>query len=390
MKIAIVLNDDFSVFHFFKGLIAALIKRQHDVYVITPVGPYIPMIEGLGAKHIGVPMYRFISIFEDMKTLLALYKIFCREKFDIVHNITIKPNIYGSIVARWTRTKRVIGHVEGRGFLFSDNANAKIQLLRALVSRLYWLSFKCCDYVRFVNSDDLFYFLNNRVVKKEKAVLIKSMGIDLSDYSMNNVDATKVKQLRFQFGITNVHKVVTMITARMVWSKGVKEFIEASNMLMGQLPNVKFILVAPLDQGSPDVVPEDYWNDKESDRLVIVTSFRHDIKEIIALSDIVTLPSYYGEGVPRVLLEAMAMGKAIVTTDNVGCREVVEDGRNGFLVPVRNAGALANAINYLIKEDDVRKSFGELSRIKATREFDEAMIVGRILEELYGLKVEDE
>lgn len=384
MKIAIVCPDDFTAWHFYKGLLKALKERDYDVYVVTAQGEYIRLIEGLGVIHIPIQMYRFISPIKDLRFLINLYKIFCKYSFDIVHNFTIKPNIYGAIAARMSGVKNVFGTVEGLGFMYSKEGGLKIKLLRPLVSKLYQLSCSLSNRFWFVNPDDLTFFVSEKIIRKQKAVLIKSIGINVKEYSLNavsNVRMAKLKELR----IDNSIKIVTMAVARVVWSKGVREFIEASEILKEKYPFTKFILVGPIEKGSPLSVPQEYLREKEKSENFQWLGFRKDIKEILALSDLVVLPSYYREGIPRSLLEAMALEKPIITTNSAGCKEVVEDGKNGYLIPIKDSKALADAIEVLINDDKKRADFGRYSRLKAEKEFDEKVVVDRIIKELYEL-----
>ena len=175
-----------------------------------------------------------------------------------------------------------------------------------------------------------------------------------------------------------------MVVARLVWCKGVKEFIEAAAIVMSRRPDLRFLLVGPSARGHPDSVPDSYLKGKTTENCRVVTNFREDIREILSISDVVALPTYFREGVPRVLLEALALGKPVVTTDNPGCRETVDNGENGYLVPVRSSQALAEAIMKLMEDELCGKRFGQRSRRKAEREFDERLVVSRILTDLYG------
>ena len=383
MKIALVYSDDFSIWHFRKGLIKALKEKNCDVYAISTPGEYVELIEGLGAVHIPVNMDRFISPVKDCKFLRELYKIFREENFDIVHNFTIKPNIYGAISARLAGIKTVVGSVTGLGAAFGKQPGLKIRTLQPLVKKLYWLGCKLSDRVWFQNEDDLTFFTSSNIISKEKAVLIRSSGINLEEYSLRSVDKDKVAELRRELGGDNSTKFVTLV-ARAIWSKGIKEFIEISEILRKDYASVKFLLVGEVEKGSPGSVSEEYLKEKESENFQWL-GFRKDIKEVLALSDLVVLPSY-SEGVPRVLLEAMAMEKPIITTDNVGCKEVVDEGKNGYLVPIKNSKALADAVEVLLNDDDKRKRFGQHSRVKVGAEFDEKKVVEKILTQLYELR----
>jgi N,N'-diacetylbacillosaminyl-diphospho-undecaprenol alpha-1,3-N-acetylgalactosaminyltransferase len=170
--------------------------------------------------------------------------------------------------------------------------------------------------------------------------------------------------------------------ARAYWSKGVGEFVMAAQMLSGR-SNLVCLLAGAAENG-PDAVPPAYL-DAHRSTVFRWLGFRQDVRELIALADIVVLPSYYPEGVPKSLLEAMAMGKPIITTDNRGCREVVEDGKNGFMIPIKDAKALAEAISRLLDDRQMQVVFGAYSRTKASREFDETIVAEQVLTRLYRL-----
>jgi len=385
LKIALVAPDDFSIWHFRKYLIKALKERGCNVYAISTAGEYVGLIESLGAVHIPVEMNRFMSPMKDLKFLMALYDIFRTEKFDIVHNFTIKPNIYSAIAARVAGIKKIIGSVTGLGFVYSDNSELKLRRLRPVINKLYWLGFKLSDKVWFQNADDLAFFVSSHLIDKQKAVIIKGSGVNLQEYWLYSLDSNKIVELKKELGANALTKFVVMVVARVVWSKGVREFIEASEILKEKYPFTKFILVGPIEKGSPLSVPQEYLREKEKSENFQWLGFRKDIKEILTLSDLVVLPSYYREGIPRSLLEAMALEKPIITTNSVGCKEVVEDGKNGYLIPIKDSKALADAIEVLINDDKKRADFGRYSRLKAEKEFDEKVVVDRIIKELYEL-----
>ncbi len=382
-KIAIVLNDDFSMYHFFGGLISALVAHGHDVYVLTPNGPSVCKIEDIGAKHIAVPMNRFFSPLLDLKLFVDLYKIFKKEKFDIIHNITIKPNIYGSVAAKLAGCKKILSQVEGAGMIFMNGLGINHRFLAKIAKIFYRYGLKFSHKVRFLNIDDLNLFTNNTLTDKSKTLLIRSSGINMSEYSKEMIDTIIVERAREYLCITDNAKVITLITARMIWSKGIREFVEAAEIMRDKHPNIIFLLIGPLEKNAPDAIPEAYLITKNCHNLCIDYTFRTDIREIISLSDIIVLPSYYNEGVPRILLEAMAMCKPIVTTDNTGCREVIDDGKNGYLIPIKDSVALVNCLIKLIYDPIKCKEFGKNSRLKAEKEFSEDIIIKKIMNEFY-------
>lgn len=385
MRIALVLNDDFSMWRFRKGLISALAECGHRVYTLTPRGPYTGLLEDLGAVHRHVPMYRFVSPLKDIRLGWSLYLAFRRDRIDLVHNMTAKPAIYGAIAGRLAGVERIVALVSGNGIPSMEGAGWKWKLVCVLVRTLYRLAFRITDRVWFQNPDDLSFFVSKGLVAREKAILIRGSGVDLGEFSTDAIDYSKVQCLRKDLGLDESTPVVMMVVARLIWSKGVREFSEAAEILMRRGPRARFILIGPLDPEHPEAVPASYLQERASENFRAIIGFRDDIRECLSLADIVTLPSYFREGVPRGLIEALAMGKPIVTTDHTGCREVVEDGRNGYLVPIKDPAALANAIRRLLEDESLRKELGRNSRRKAETEFDERSVVSGILTDLYGM-----
>jgi len=385
MKIALIYPDAFSIWHFHQDLLRALKEKGHDVYTISTIGEHVKYIEGLGVVHIPVRMNRFMNPMKDIRFMLELYRIFRKYRFDIVHNFTIKPNIYGAVAAKLAGINRIIGTAEGLGFMYADEPGLKIRMMRPLVNALYRLGCRLTHRFWFVNPDDLDLFVTQKIISREKVFLAISAGVSLKEYFPGVIDEAKTARLKKEWNLSDGTKVIAMIVARVIWSKGVREFLEASELLRNRYPSVKFFLIGPVETDSPESVQEAFLREKERTGNFKWLGFRKDIKEIYAMSDLVVLPSYYREGVPNVLLEAMALGKAIITTNYVGCKEVVEDGRNGYLVPVRNSRALADAMEILINDDEKRKAFGQYSRTKVENEFDKKMIIGRIMKELYQI-----
>jgi N,N'-diacetylbacillosaminyl-diphospho-undecaprenol alpha-1,3-N-acetylgalactosaminyltransferase len=248
---------------------------------------------------------------------------------------------------------------------------------------LYRVGLGLADRVWFQNREDAVYFESLGICPKSKAIVIRSGGVDTEEYFPGCVHEKQLEILRREFGLSDQNQLVAM-SARNNWRKGVREFIEASELCGKTIPHVRFLLMT-LEEQNMDAIPVSYLKEKTS-RTFQWLGRRHDVKEIFALSDVVVLPSYYGEGVPHSLLEAMALGKPIVTTDNVGCREVIEDGTNGFMIPPRDSAALAKAITAILADVEIRAKFGRNSRIKAVNEFSDHLVLRRVLSELYGLE----
>ncbi len=382
MNVALVAPTDRSIWTFRRKLISSLIGRGDTVTVICSRGEYMNHIKQLGAICISVKFGRFMNPVTDLRYLITLLNIFRKNKFDLVHCFTIKPNIFGVLAAKLFRARQVVTLVEGLGFAYREDHGLIAWISRKVVLWLYWLSCTLANKVWFINRDDLDLFLSSKIIHKCKAVFIRSVGVDSDEYCIESVDPLQQAQLRKE--LWNKRSYVTMV-GRMIWSKGVREFVDAAAILEPRFPDVQFLLVGEIQDGSPLSVPREYLENEVGSNLKWL-DFRQDVKDILAISDIVVLPSYYREGVPRSLLEAMAMAKPIVTTDSVGCREVVKNGENGYLVPIKDSSALADAISKLLDNPKKRTDFGSNGRLWVEKELDEKIVVERVLQELYGIE----
>jgi len=385
MRIAVVCPDDLSVVLFCKGIVNVLQSYDSskifiisDVYGENTNGYYTEIIKSWGVEHIPLRMSRHINPLEDMKYTYSLYKIFHREKINVVVNITTKPNIYGTFAGKFARVKRILCSVWGRGTAFVENADLRSNILKYLLLGLYSVAFRLSSKVWFTNINDFNYFISCGAVRRQKAILTKNY-VSTEDYYPYSLPKEKLLKLKKELGLKNQDKVVIMV-GRMIWSKGVGEFIDASKILKDRLKGVRFILVGPEEESSPDAVPTSYLRENRKSDNFRWVGFRKDVKDLYALSDLAVLPSYYKEGgYPRALTEPMAMGKPVIAADSIDCRSPVEDGRNGYLVPIRDSQALADAIETLMNDDKKRKEFGRYSRLKVENEYDEKIIVQQVI-----------
>jgi len=339
---------------------------------------YIEQIDKLAVRHYPVRMSRYVDPFSDIECFCAVYRICCREKFDVVINFTTKPNVLGAVAARLAGVEKVVCAVRGLGGPFLPQTNLKGRLLQIVVKSLYRLACRMSDTVWFTNQGDMDYFLNSGLVDKEKAVKTTN-ALDISEYSQDRVDEDELIRLRKELSLNVEDKVVVMV-GRMIWSKGIREFIEAAESLKSERPDLKFILIAPEEQGHPDEVPATFIREKGKMDNFVWLGFRKDVKNLYALSDLAVLPSFYNEGgYPRALLEPMAFGKPVITTDLPQCRGPVEQGRNGYLIPPRNSRALKEAVLSIVGNDQLRRTMGVYSRKKIEQEFDDRLVVEEIL-----------
>ncbi len=355
----VVNNADFFLSH---RLPLALAAREigYDVCVATPSGPGCDAVVEHGFNHYEFPFSRSgRNIVQEIKTFLALYQLYKNVNPDIVHHVTIKPVIYGSIVAKFTQVRAVINAVPGLGYIFISKG-IRAWIRKTIVKVLYRIAFMGKNlWVIFQNSDDLDSFINSSIIKKEKTVLIKGSGVNLRDYSVS-VDPS---------GIFSV-----ILPARMLRDKGVVEFADASRLLKKEGINSRFILIGDCDEGNPAVLSRDQIAEWEKEGVVDYWGFRDDMPSVLSSAHVVCLPSYR-EGLPKALLEAMACGRAIITTDVPGCREVVVDGLNGIMVPPKDASSLADAIKRLYLDAELRKKMGVEGRKLVESEFSEDHVV---------------
>jgi len=296
---------------------------------------------------------RWISPLGDIKTKKQLAKIFTEVKPDLIHLFDTKPGVITPKVAKKNGVRAVVRTVTGMGYIFSSDS-----LLAKILKPFYRIAQKKAiaytDIVIFQNSDDQKYFEKYNLVPKEKSVLVASSGLQVDDFISKKADDQTKKTLKKQLGINKNDVVVTLI-ARLVKDKGVLEFLEAAKILSAN-QNIKFLLVGPLGSEGKQAVSRSSI-DAYSNHVNYIGSVSN-VAEILSISDIFVLPTYYREGLPRILLEAGALGLPLITTDMPGCRDVVKDGWNGLLIPIRDPKSLANAIEKLSNNKNLRLKMG--------------------------------
>ncbi len=373
-KIAFISHFDGNIYLFRLSWIKALKDEGFEVYVLVPEGRYCEKLKKEKVKVINYKIKRgSLNPINALATVCNLYKIMKQEKFDLVQTFTLQPNVYGTIAAWLAGVPTVVNLVEGLGYVYTGNS-FKQKILRAIFNILISFSFKKAKKIIFLNSNDLNTLGN--LFNKNKAVIIRGTGINTEYYSPSNVDLKQVEKLRNELKIKGDDIVITII-ARLYWSKGIREFVQAAKLLLNKYSNLKFLIVGPIDKGNPEAVPENFIKEN-TNQFIKFLGERDDIKEILFLTDIYVLPSYR-EGIPRTILEAMSMKKPIVTTNAPGCKETVEDGHNGFLVPIKDVKKLAEAVETLIKDESLRNKMGYASREKVKKEFSDEIVVNKVL-----------
>ena len=354
-------NSDWNIANFRSGLIRGLASAGYEPLVIAPQDPLVdPRMRELGVKRLPLAIDRSgLNPFADFK-LFAKYRRLLREIRPAAYlSFTIKPNIYGSLAAASLGIP-AIPNVSGLGTAFIRGGP-----VQHVVTYLYKRSFRSAAAVLFQNREDLRLFVEQRLVRRDQARLLPGSGVDLSYF----VPVSQVEG-----------PVTFLFVGRLLRDKGIGEFVEAARLLRPALPEARFQLLGPLDEGNRTAISRSELESWVNEGVVDYLGTSNDVRPFIAAASAVVLPSYR-EGLPRSLLEASAMARPLIASDVPGCREIVEDGRNGFLCAVRDGGSLASAMRRfagLASED--RLAMGEAARCKVQDGFSEELVVASYLE----------
>ncbi len=371
MRVSLTVNNLYDLWVWRRALISALRQVGCEVVAVGPPGPWAEAVAALGCRVVTYPLdRRGLNPFAEARSLTALVRLYRTLRPTIAHHFTIKPNLYGTLAARLAGVPVVVATVTGLGYIWTDSGLMS-RLLRATLGRVYRWVLRLADAVIYLNEAD------RQTLGGRRTVVIPGEGIDLREFSPEAVSAERQAALRAELGLAKDAPVVLMV-GRMLWHKGVREFVEAARQVQRRFPSATFLLVGPSDAGNPARVPPAALRAWETEGIVRYLGPRDDIRDLMAVSDMVVLPSYR-EGLPRVLVEAAAMGKPLVATDVPGCREVVQPGENGFLVPPRDPVALADAIVRLLADPALRAQFGLAGRRLAEERFSDQQVVAAIL-----------
>jgi glycosyltransferase involved in cell wall biosynthesis len=324
-----------------------------------------------GFPYFGYPLSGGVDPLTDARALCSLWRVLRAFRPRIVHAFDTKPGVYGCLAAALAGVPAVVGTVTGLGSLYSDDGRGR-RAVRAVYENLQRCASHLSDRTIFQNQQDLQEFIARRVVSPGKGVLIPGSGVRTDLLDPARFTEEDRRQVRASLGIPPGAPLVTMV-ARVLRTKGVAEFVAAARDVRQQLPEARFLLVGPHDADSADRFTAAELEDFA--RVVQLPGSRRDVPRVLSATDVFVLPSFLREGIPRALLEAASMGLPLVTTDSPGCNDVVEDGVNGFLVPLRDPAALGRAILRLLANPELRRSFGRCSRRRAVSQFDLAVIV---------------
>jgi len=368
-RVVLAANSSWNIVNFRAGLIEALKREGYEPVVVAPLDEAAESRMGeLGVERIVVGIERSgLNPIADLRLLGEYRRILKRLRPAAFLGFTIKPNIYGCIAARSLGVP-AIANISGLGTVF-----IKRGALLALVTRLYRFALSRAAVVFFQNPDDRALFIERRMVRPEQARLLPGSGVDLE---------------RFAPAPQPLGPPTFLLIARLLGDKGVREFVEAARMLRPGLPEARFQLLGPIDEGNRTAISRAELDEWIAQGLVDYLGETDDVRPYVAAASAVVLPSYR-EGLPRSLLEAAAMARPLIATDVPGCREVVEDGTNGFLCRVRDSESLAKAMKNLAEMPVSRRSaMGEAARRKVQDQFSETVVIRAYLDALDTLAVQ--
>jgi glycosyltransferase involved in cell wall biosynthesis len=362
MKILIIYNTSKYLYKFRLTLLNKLKDLGFDIVVAAPVDSFTPLIIKNNIKFIPIEFSRGFSPFGDMILLFKLYKIYKQENPRLVMHFTIKPNIYGSLICKMTGNT-CINTVTGLGYSFLGN-----NFSSRIAQRLYKLSFYMADMIVFQNNDDMDLFMEGVKTNSRKISLIKGSGVNTREFCTKMFDIV---------GEAENDTLIFLLIARMLWDKGIKEFIEAAKIVKAGYPKVEFWLIGGLDHENPSAIPKSYIDHWHREKIITYFGEVTDVRDFLHKSSIFVLPSYR-EGLPHTVLEAMAMGKPIITTNSPGCKETVVNNINGFLVPVKDSQALSDCMIKVLRLTKTElENMGIKSRNKAMQEFSDEIIISK-------------
>lgn len=361
MKILFFANTDWYLYNFRLALAKYLREHELEVVMLSPVGPYGALLEAEGFRWIGLEMNRrSLNPAREFALIRRIAAVYASENPDIVHHFTIKCVVYGSLIARWHGIPNRVNAVTGLGYVFSDEGY-RARLLRPVVRNLIKAALGG-DGSRLIlqNKDDVAAFIAADLASEQRTHLIMGSGVDTC---------------RFQPLATARQAPVmrVLLASRLLWDKGIREYIEAARLVRERNLAVEFLLAGSPDPGNPRSVPPAQVTKWQRAGSVTYLGHVADMPRLLSEIDLVVLPSYR-EGVPRSLLEAAACALPIVTTDVPGCREVVRQGVNGLLVPACDAAALAAAIQFFYEHPDERVRMGRAGRDRALSDFDQRFV----------------
>jgi glycosyltransferase involved in cell wall biosynthesis len=363
-KILIACDSSKSLIDFRGKLVEEMVKH-HQVSVFTPQIPRNEIREKLASLKVQVYENKLkgsnVAILSDIRYIIKLYRLIKKVKPDVFFPYTFKPVIYGTLMAKICGVPMITPMLTGLGYNFTQTGNKSwVTKITAFMLKLSLRNSKRLRII-FQNRDDYLTLLKEKILKgKHKIFVVNGSGVDLDHY---------------EYAPPNLTQINFLMISRLINAKGIAEYYEAARSLRVRYPHIQFKLIGAYDNNIDAISPELY-NKIKYDKVIQFAGEVNDVRSYIKEASVVVLPSYYGEGVPRCLLESMAMGRAIITCDSVGCRETVEEGElvNGFLVPVKNVQALISKMELYINDPHTIANYGLNGLAVANKKFNVHLI----------------
>lgn len=363
-KFVLISPKNRSAYNFRGDLIKDILANGYDVLVTGPNQEGVERIEALGATFIEIPINKNgINPFADVLYCFRLFKIMKQKKVDAILGYTIKPVIYGSIAAWLAGVKNRTVMITGAGYLFASNS-LKARMIKRVSFVLYKVGLGKAHKVIFQNIDDLNEFVRNKLVKKEKCYVVNGSGVNMNKYTPSSYPEI----LSFFF------------LGRLIYAKGGMDFVKAAKIVKRKYPKARFMILGKLEKELPNAITADDLMPYVNDGTVELFPETDNVSQYYAMSSVFVLPTAYREGTPRVILEALASARAIITTFTPGCKETVVDGVNGFFVPIHNPEVLAEKMIYFIEHPNDVARMGAASLELCKKKYEINIINKRMLE----------
>lgn len=352
MKFILISPKNRTTYNFRGDLLKKISSIGYDVVVTGPNEIDTEKIQAMGVRFVMIPLEKNgLNFVSDIKYIFALKKLFTEEKPDITLGYTIKPVIYGAIASKLAGVKNINSMVTGAGYIFTAKT-VKAKIIKVLASFLYRIGFKCADKVIFQNQDDLNEFVQQKLLKRVKCCLVNGSGVNMQKYEMTPLP----------------ERLTFFMLSRIMYSKGIREYLQAAEKVKSKYPEVRFMLLGAVENIQDSLTMKDLDPYIKRD-IIDYYGETDNVNAYYNQCSVYVLPSYR-EGTPRTVLEAMAMGRPIITTDAPGCRETVIDGINGFRVPIKDSDTLAEKMIWFIENQYEITKMGKASYDFCKEKFD--------------------
>jgi glycosyltransferase involved in cell wall biosynthesis len=360
MKIIILSPEMATLLNFRLDMMRQMVEKGHEVIAVAPEGERIEELEAEGIKYKQLKFSNTrLSILKDIRLFKQYLKLLKDEQPDSIFAYAAKPVIYGSLAAKTKGIKHYYAMVSGSGAVFVGNEEGKGIALRAVVKYLYKIALKYCTKVIFQNNEDLNDFVTMKLVQSQQCVRVNGSGVNMSKFQPKNIPT---KPITFVF------------IGRLLKTKGLIEFLEAAKRIKRRNSEVRFQIVGNFHLTNPHSISKEQFYEYVDQGIVEYIGSVNDVRPYLKQATVMTLPSYYGEGVPKILLEALAMGRPVITTDHRGCRETVDNGVNGWCIPVKNIDALEEKMMWMVKNPSKLQAMGDKSLKLCKEKFDVKLV----------------